>query len=177
MNESLIRKLTELVDDGNEISDRVFLERWAKRAEQFIKTTVGEDEAASFHSLNGGSEFATHAMHIGRLEGLISKAEAETETKAAHSHTEHRQPALLSETQPRQDGRRVFVVHGHDEAAKESVARFLEKVGLQPIILHEQANPAVAGSPVLSFMARRAETPLPGRCAREIQALRNSARC
>lgn len=35
---------------------------------------------------------------------------------------------------------RVFVVHGHDEGARESVARFLEKLGLQPIILHEQAN-------------------------------------
>ncbi|MBA1201985.1 nucleotide-binding protein [Pseudomonas capeferrum] len=35
---------------------------------------------------------------------------------------------------------RIFVVHGHDEGARESVARFLEKLGLEPIILHEQAN-------------------------------------
>lgn len=35
---------------------------------------------------------------------------------------------------------RVFVVHGHDEAARESTARFLEKLGTQPIILHEQPN-------------------------------------
>tara|TARA_R100000365_G_C2742300_1_gene70969 strand:- start:992 stop:1819 length:828 start_codon:yes stop_codon:yes gene_type:complete len=35
---------------------------------------------------------------------------------------------------------KVFVVHGHDEAAREKVARFLEKAGLDPIILHEQAN-------------------------------------
>lgn len=35
---------------------------------------------------------------------------------------------------------RVFVVHGHDEGARESVARFLEKLGLEPVILHEQAN-------------------------------------
>jgi hypothetical protein len=34
----------------------------------------------------------------------------------------------------------VFVVHGHDNAAKESVARFLEKLGLHTIILHEQPN-------------------------------------
>ena len=27
--------------------------------------------------------------------------------------------------------RRVFVVHGHDDAAKETVARFLEKIGLE----------------------------------------------
>ncbi|MDO8684400.1 MAG: DUF2321 domain-containing protein [Armatimonadota bacterium] len=36
--------------------------------------------------------------------------------------------------------RKVFVVHGHDNGAKESVARLLEKIGLEPVILHEKAN-------------------------------------
>lgn len=36
--------------------------------------------------------------------------------------------------------RKVFVVHGHDEGAREGVARFLEQIGFEPIILHEQAN-------------------------------------
>ncbi|WP_334025267.1 nucleotide-binding protein [Burkholderia gladioli] len=36
--------------------------------------------------------------------------------------------------------RRVFVVHGHDGEARETVARFLAKLGFEPIILHEQAN-------------------------------------
>jgi predicted nucleotide-binding protein len=35
---------------------------------------------------------------------------------------------------------KVFVVHGHDEAARESVARFLEKLGIEVVILHEQAT-------------------------------------
>jgi len=35
---------------------------------------------------------------------------------------------------------KVFIVHGHDGEARESVARFLERLGLQAIILHEQAN-------------------------------------
>ena len=34
----------------------------------------------------------------------------------------------------------VFVVHGQDNAAREEIARFLEKAGLIPIVLHEQAN-------------------------------------
>ena len=37
-------------------------------------------------------------------------------------------------------GKTVFIVHGHDEAAKQTVARFLEKLDLKPIILHEQPN-------------------------------------
>lgn len=35
---------------------------------------------------------------------------------------------------------KVFIVHGHDDAAKNTVARVLEKAGFEPIILHEQAN-------------------------------------
>lgn len=38
------------------------------------------------------------------------------------------------------NGRKVFVVHGHDEGLKETVARYLTKLKLEPIILHEQAN-------------------------------------
>jgi predicted nucleotide-binding protein len=34
----------------------------------------------------------------------------------------------------------VFVVHGHDHGMKETIARFLSKTGLNPIILHEQAD-------------------------------------
>jgi predicted nucleotide-binding protein len=36
--------------------------------------------------------------------------------------------------------RKVFVVHGHDDGAREAVARFLEQIGFAAIILHEQAN-------------------------------------
>jgi predicted nucleotide-binding protein len=34
----------------------------------------------------------------------------------------------------------VFVVHGHDHGMKETIARFLAKAGLNPIILHEQPD-------------------------------------
>jgi predicted nucleotide-binding protein len=34
----------------------------------------------------------------------------------------------------------VFIVHGHDNEIKESVARFIEKIGLKAVILHEQPN-------------------------------------
>jgi predicted nucleotide-binding protein len=36
--------------------------------------------------------------------------------------------------------RKVFVVHGHDHGAKDTVARFLSKLEIEPIILHEQAD-------------------------------------
>lgn len=35
---------------------------------------------------------------------------------------------------------KIFIVHGHEEAPREKVARFLEKIGFEAIILHEQAS-------------------------------------
>lgn len=35
---------------------------------------------------------------------------------------------------------RIFVVHGHDELLKTKTARFIEKLGYEAIILHEQAS-------------------------------------
>ena len=35
---------------------------------------------------------------------------------------------------------KVFIVHGHDTEAKLEIARFIDKLGFEPIILHEQVN-------------------------------------
>jgi predicted nucleotide-binding protein len=42
--------------------------------------------------------------------------------------------------EPMKISNRAFIVHGHDEAAKQSVARALEQIGLDPVILHEQVS-------------------------------------
>ena len=36
--------------------------------------------------------------------------------------------------------KKAFIVHGHDDAKKLETARFLEKIGFEAIILHEQPN-------------------------------------
>lgn len=38
------------------------------------------------------------------------------------------------------DRSKVFIVHGHDQAAQAKAARFIEKLGLEAIILHEKAS-------------------------------------
>jgi predicted nucleotide-binding protein len=45
-----------------------------------------------------------------------------------------RAPSLVA------SGRKVFVVHGHDDGARLAVARFLEQLGLEAIILSEQPD-------------------------------------
>lgn len=36
--------------------------------------------------------------------------------------------------------RKVFIVHGRDNEAKQEVSRFIERLGLEPLILHELAS-------------------------------------
>ena len=38
------------------------------------------------------------------------------------------------------DNSKVFIVHGHDDGAKNEVARFIEKLGFEAKILHEQVD-------------------------------------
>lgn len=48
--------------------------------------------------------------------------------------------SIISNNSIALDKSKVFIVHGHDEEAKTKTARFIEKLGLTPIILHEQAS-------------------------------------
>lgn len=54
--------------------------------------------------------------------------------QAQVTHSKPTSPAALGVSN------RVFVVHGHDEAALHGLARFLEKLGLEAIVLREQPD-------------------------------------
>lgn len=47
---------------------------------------------------------------------------------------------LIEQTNNQSDKSRVFIVHGHDELTKLDMANFITSLGLEPIILHMQAN-------------------------------------
>ncbi len=49
-------------------------------------------------------------------------------------------PVELAFPEPSPLSKKVFVVHGRDNDAKNEVARFLGKIGLEEIILHERPN-------------------------------------
>lgn len=85
------------------------------------------------------------AMLESIVEGLEFKAAAKFVAPAAPAAAQVRTGAS-SKTE-------VFVVHGHDDAAKSEVARVLEKVELTPIILHEQVN---AGQTIIEKFEKHA---------------------
>lgn len=68
------------------------------------------------------------------LEALLEEMDLDV-AEQEQSGGEHYGRAL---SKPKSN--RVFVVHGHDEGMRESVARVLTTLGLEPVILHEQPN-------------------------------------
>jgi predicted nucleotide-binding protein len=136
MNDRQRVQLAAYAAEADRISEDWQIKRWISRATTFLAEAMGADEADRFRSLDAHSIYSELALKLGHLEGLMAKGEDEPTTAALNSSD--RQGAG-PEPIPF-NTREVFVVHGHDGEAKESVARFLEKLGLTAVILHEQAN-------------------------------------
>jgi predicted nucleotide-binding protein len=71
---------------------------------------------------------------VHRLESILERLELYREPGSGS------QSADTVPKGPKGPKSRVFIVHGHDDAAKEALARFLERLKLEAIILHERAT-------------------------------------
>ena len=49
-------------------------------------------------------------------------------------------PMIAQEAKGKILSKKVFIVHGHDEVAKTNLEIFLQEIGLEPIVLHRQAD-------------------------------------
>jgi predicted nucleotide-binding protein len=121
------------------------LDRLRRRAEMVIRRVFGEKskyledlEAIRFFPMisPASDEYVAYAWTSGakQLKNLLETMTEEL-TLAAPS-TQGAGLAARSSIA----SQRVFVVHGRDEEMKQAVARTLEKLGLAPVILHEQPN-------------------------------------
>ncbi|MDE2861130.1 MAG: nucleotide-binding protein [Chloroflexota bacterium] len=54
--------------------------------------------------------------------------------------TQAQRPSEVSKTPQPADSRRVFVIHGTDHGSRDTVARFLKDLELEPVILEEQPD-------------------------------------
>ena len=106
----------------------------------FTNTTIaGQYNRGEFGVLSSGQASATHILiwqqnlieDIDLLESLLGRLEL---------YPEQLSPPVEGEATMPGDQSKVFVVHGHDEGVREGVARFLEKIGLEAILLGEQSN-------------------------------------
>jgi predicted nucleotide-binding protein len=72
---------------------------------------------------------------INNLESLYERLELIPELNPITVSSVH-EPEIVSTSNIVK--RKVFVVHGHDNGSKQSAARFIENMGLEAVIFHEQ---------------------------------------
>ncbi|MCB9533044.1 MAG: nucleotide-binding protein [Myxococcales bacterium] len=104
---------------------------WFVRAKSIVARVLGRD-AEAYRSLEGVGNPTQH-HGFARAASYVDAAMQEARSLKA------RTPSVAPFTRPG-DSQTVFLVHGRDDAAKLTVARFLEKMGVEVVILHEQAN-------------------------------------
>ncbi len=138
MANSAIDKLEDLLADGERWSNVREFERWSARVSAFLRTALGPDHAREFENITDDDDYNQHSYRLGHIQGVIAKMEANSLAMQPTSAAGSVSPSHSSA--PALNSRKIFVVHGHDNEAKESVARYLEKLGLEPIILHEQPS-------------------------------------
>ncbi len=71
---------------------------------------------------------------------LVEAQRTLREDLADHEHAATSENPVVVDNAQRALSRKVFVVHGHDDAAMHGLARFLEELGLEAIILKEQPD-------------------------------------
>lgn len=134
-------ELTALSADIKDTLERCFGENTSafKRFQpaarlQFVPMGVSDTYPQRHHYQEGARDYI--AQSIGLLESGQRALQQDLED-ARHEAVSSSAPTV---TDAAALSRRVFIVHGHDDGAREAVARFLEKIGFEAIILHEQAN-------------------------------------
>lgn len=85
-------------------------------------------EAALIQTQGAQQAVATRLESIVERLERLEKRSAQHVVSESHSETDNNAPD------------EVFIVHGHDVAARESVCRFIERIGARPVVLAEQPN-------------------------------------
>jgi len=98
---------------------------WGVMAVSMYEESLGEKIAATYKDID---------KKIHRLDSIIERLEL----IPLASQVVPIDSASPPSAQPR--SKRVFVVHGHDEVAKTSLEVFLHEIGLEPVVLHRQAD-------------------------------------
>jgi predicted nucleotide-binding protein len=131
---ALAEKIEELIRIGFKPTTESDYHVWRKRVSAFLTQAIDASVASDFYKIVGEQWRDRRASQIGMLEGLVQKIlqESATSVSGSVSPPQVAQETLLS--------KKVFVVHGHHKEAKETVARFIDGLGLESIILHERPN-------------------------------------
>jgi predicted nucleotide-binding protein len=131
-------------------------QRVVQRAAVHVQSSGRDEVTGAIVLVALFSERESHAVHflgglgMTRLDAVnfvshgISKGPATAKPQQQSVPADRgQQPSSVPTTpqsSPNPGSRRVFIVHGHDEAALHAAARVVERLGMEAVILREQAN-------------------------------------
>jgi len=143
--------LSDFLATGEVILTKIFNQN-SSHTEKFKKVkftpgmiAIGADNTSSYMS----SFQRGKTSMISVLNGAIKEIELEEEFFPST-------PTLPLDTgvaEPTKSNK-VFIVHGHDDGLKNEVARFVEKLDFEAVILHEQAN---AGNTIIEKIEKNSD--------------------
>lgn len=124
--------------------------KWNSFNSELLKRVFTTDEMAKEYDLWGAMSISMHEPSLGekivrfykdidnkihRLDSIIERLELIPLSAAIQTSVPtHESSPVLPRT------KKVFVVHGRDEIAKANLEIFLHEVGLEPVVLHRQAD-------------------------------------
>ena len=147
-----LRKVLNEIPELRRLSlDAPNFKRWRRNAEVAIANTfdgksghVAEFKKIRFPPIAFSRDSLDpefQAAYVRGLESAESVLESMLEEIEEYWEGDKRSPEIAdSGVEMLSGANKVFVIHGHDESARETVARFLERMRLEPVILHEQPN-------------------------------------
>lgn len=143
---SIIDEIDDLVAHHVVASAPAF-EGWQVKAERFLVRKYGNDslEHKKFKSMR----FSPNVQFIDSDQNLKNKIKTCRDSLLAckaifetylQEMNDERESVTQLQPLGQSNMRKIFIVHGHDGELQQSVARIIEKQGIEAIILLEQAN-------------------------------------
>jgi predicted nucleotide-binding protein len=158
-----ITRLSEQISAANGGTPADFA-GWKATTDVVLRNAVGDDDqlVADFRKIKYTLGMWTESTPQSRFDAAkrsgVLRGVALLEAAIKHLEMEDDdEPAQQSEPEPPMQARtEIFIVHGHDDARKEAVARFVhELTGRKPIILHEQSS---GGKTIIEKLEKYAAT-------------------
>ena len=155
-----MQRITDRVEYDDE-SKKDFIanyNKWNDRNKTIYRTSFEVPESIYFH------EYESHIWQIWGSD-IVKEYKDEIQRLVSHMQGDIERSDLMqcvvAQLQPMQTAehsrelsQEIFIVHGHNEEMKQTVARIVSKMGLKPIILHEQPD---SGLTILEKIERYAD--------------------
>lgn len=144
----IIDEIDKLISDNIRSSDSKF-QAWKMKSERFLISKYGKDslEYKSFKKTYfcplvwcGTDEEQENMDAIRWCRDGLESCKAIFETYLEDIEEENKSANQIPIRGQTIINNKIFIVHGHDGELKQSVARIIEKQGIEAIILSEQAN-------------------------------------